>query len=576
MTQSLRFRTLLIVGITTLALVIGLYVPLQNLILASFVRLEEQSVHQNIAQSLNAMGSDIAALNGTARDYAGWDDTYAFVEDHNEDFITTNFLAETFSNNRLSLIAIADITGTLVYTQGFDLQTGEMTDAPARFRSALAAGDPLRVADPSVTTGITGVLMLPDGPMLVAAQPILTSNYTGPARGTLIMGRRLDDAEVTHLAETTQLKLLLRPIDDAGLSPEERAAAGTFSPGNPLLVRPRDEQVVDGFALIDDVYGKSVLLLHVEVPRVIYQQGRSATLTSLALLAVTVIVLAALLLFLLDRFVLARVFRLSRAVTDIGDSGSFSRRVPVAGKDEIAQLSATINTMLDALESSERSREDLVHAMVHDLRNPLTTILMSLGLLGRPETGTLTAAQQQVLDAAQRGAQRTLELVNGILDVNRLEGGELALQRETVDVPALIAEVVHAQTPLAQNKRLTLDSNAATDLPPAQLDRALIRRVLENVLGNAIKFTPSGGAVRVETRVPEAGFLLIAVRDTGPGIPADVQARLFEKFAAGSQPERGSGLGLAFCRLAVEAHGGRIWAESAPGQGTVISFVLPC
>jgi signal transduction histidine kinase len=114
-------------------------------------------------------------------------------------------------------------------------------------------------------------------------------------------------------------------------------------------------------------------------------------------------------------------------------------------------------------------------------------------------------------------------------------------------------------------------------LPPVIVDAELIGRVLQNLIGNAIKFTPPGGSIRVSAQADAADtrHLVVSVSDSGPGLPAEVQARLFQKFVRGTGPGRGSGLGLAFCRLAVEAHGGRIWADSTPDQGSSFHFTLP-
>jgi signal transduction histidine kinase len=141
-----------------------------------------------------------------------------------------------------------------------------------------------------------------------------------------------------------------------------------------------------------------------------------------------------------------------------------------------------------------------------------------------------------------------------------------------------VRDAVALQATLAEEKQLRLETDVADDLPDAWADPDLVWRVLQNLVGNAVKFTPRGGRVRVtaglEPRASSARMLRVAVSDTGPGVPAEVRGRLFEKFAAAG-PGRGSGLGLAFCRLAVEAQGGRIWAESEPEKGSTFAFTLP-
>jgi signal transduction histidine kinase len=170
-----------------------------------------------------------------------------------------------------------------------------------------------------------------------------------------------------------------------------------------------------------------------------------------------------------------------------------------------------------------------------------------------------------------------LELVNAILDIGRMESGQMPLEKSEVSLAELIAGVVESQLPLVAEKGLRLESEVPPDLPPAYADAALIERVLRNLIGNAIKFTSTGDIVRVAARADMSGehSIFVSVSDTGPGIPADIRELLFEKFVTGQQEERGSGLGLAFCKMAVEAHGERIWVESPPGGGTTFTFTLP-
>jgi signal transduction histidine kinase len=218
-------------------------------------------------------------------------------------------------------------------------------------------------------------------------------------------------------------------------------------------------------------------------------------------------------------------------------------------------------------------REDLTSTMVHDLRNPATVVLGALDLL---EAEQLTETQREIAEVAQQGGQRLLNLINAILDVNRLESGQMPLEREPVRLDIIAAEIDEMEQVLAHNRHLTLENKVRSDLPLVSVDVELLRRVLQNLIGNAIKFTPAGGHIAVEAQVDSASQqLIVSVKDDGPGIAPDLQARLFQKFVSGRVRGRGSGLGLAFCRLVIEAHGGRIWVESTPGSGTAFRFTLP-
>ncbi len=221
---------------------------------------------------------------------------------------------------------------------------------------------------------------------------------------------------------------------------------------------------------------------------------------------------------------------------------------------------------------AEHLRTDLTRMMVHDLRNPLNNLDLSLDLLQTDEQGALSAGQRDMLATAQASTQRMLKLVNAILDVSRLESGQLPLRRQDLALAPLVADALQRQAPLAELRALRLVNALPAELPAVAADPALLERVLQNLVGNAPSVTPEGGAVTVRAEAA-AGHVCVAVTDTGPGLAPDLKGRLFQKFATGRPG--GTGLGLAFCRLVVEAHGGRIWAESEPGQGATFFFTLP-
>jgi signal transduction histidine kinase/putative methionine-R-sulfoxide reductase with GAF domain len=223
----------------------------------------------------------------------------------------------------------------------------------------------------------------------------------------------------------------------------------------------------------------------------------------------------------------------------------------------------------------EQLREDMTHTMVHDLRNPLGNISSALEMVTDGMLGHVPPGQREILEIAQHSAKRMIELVTAILDVSRLESGRMPLEKRAFNLADLIAEALTAQMTLAGDKQIRLDSRIPSELPPAWADENLMARVLQNLIGNAIKFTPPDGVVQVAAiwETPHAR-LIVQVRDTGVGIPLAIQSRLFQKFVSGGQAERGSGLGLAFCKLVVEAHGERIWVESTPGQGATFTFSL--
>ena len=225
----------------------------------------------------------------------------------------------------------------------------------------------------------------------------------------------------------------------------------------------------------------------------------------------------------------------------------------------------------------QQMRQELVSFLVHDMRSPLMAIVSTLALLQMVLPREVDDEQSEMLNIAVTSTARLTRLIDTLLEVSRLESGNFPLERSEVRLDALLAEVAQQMEPLARRNRVTI-AVEAVGLPPVLADRALLERVLTNLLDNALKYSPSGGTIMLRA-VAEVDHVIVAVSDTGLGIPADQRERVFEWFAQiGGEKlkRRGFGLGLTFCRLAIEAHGGRIWVESgADSTGTQFVFSLP-
>ena len=231
---------------------------------------------------------------------------------------------------------------------------------------------------------------------------------------------------------------------------------------------------------------------------------------------------------------------------------------------------------LRKLKELERLRDDLTHMIVHDLRTPLTSLMS--GLQTVPLVGELNETQTEMLEIAVDGSGTLLGMINDLLDVDKMEQESVPLEIALLTPAGLIERALSQVTLLAQASGLTVAALAGSDLPPFPGDEDKLRRTLVNLLGNAIKFTPSGGTVTAAAELHE-DVLLFSVQDTGEGIPPEAFDRIFEKFGQVENRKAGrkmsTGLGLTFCKLAVEAHGGRIWVESRPEQGSAFYFTIP-
>ena len=215
--------------------------------------------------------------------------------------------------------------------------------------------------------------------------------------------------------------------------------------------------------------------------------------------------------------------------------------------------------------------------MSHELRTPLNAILGYTELLQDGIYGQIPDKAQETMQRVARSGRHLLALINDVLDLSKIEAGQLTLSLGEYSLKEVVQTVVTALEPLAAEKTLALTVAVAPDLPVGRGDDRRLSQVLLNLVGNAIKFTDAG-EVRIEAKASDGAFL-VSVSDTGPGIAAEDQARIFEEFqqvdTSSTRKKGGTGLGLAIAKRILALHGGRIWVESAVGKGSTFSFTLP-
>lgn len=229
----------------------------------------------------------------------------------------------------------------------------------------------------------------------------------------------------------------------------------------------------------------------------------------------------------------------------------------------------------ERLRELEKMRDNLTHMIIHDMRSPLTVLLANQELMKSLPESPLPTEAREMLDEMVSSTMMLTEMTNSVLDVSRMESGEVKLRKQDVDLTDMLRDTARALAPIAQHHDLAVD-NGESSLHLI-CDRDLIKRVVTNLVVNAIKYTPQGSRIRVNAKRDTEGTR-VKVSDNGPGIGPEHHATIFEKFGrvSGSKTSAHSvGLGLTFCKLAVEAHGGRIGVESRVGEGATFWFVLP-
>jgi two-component system sensor histidine kinase/response regulator len=284
-------------------------------------------------------------------------------------------------------------------------------------------------------------------------------------------------------------------------------------------------------------------------------------------------------------------------VTALGDTTDRVKAIEAGGDDFLTKphhrlvLNARVRALLklkgatDALEESlkrlrelQKVRDDLMKMIVHDLKTPLTSVLATLEMMRDGDFGAVTEPQARALSDAEGKAEDLLALIEDLLEVARIEEQTITLQPEPIAPAALLAEIVYDWGLRFQQEGASATADAADDAPVFRADKVLVKRVLANLVQNAI--THSAGPVQLTlTARSDPNGILLTVGDNGPGIPEEYQELIFRKFervrSANAPRVRSSGLGLTFCRLAIEAHGGRIWVKSTEGEGSTFYVQLP-
>ncbi len=248
-------------------------------------------------------------------------------------------------------------------------------------------------------------------------------------------------------------------------------------------------------------------------------------------------------------------------------------------QDEVERQKKELEERNQELIRIQGFKESMTQMVVHDLKNPLAGIMGNIQLIQMQRSEMTEAKLEELLTRTQESSRQLMRMIVNILDIGKLEEQKMPIHLEPVQLHAVVRDNVAELTSLSARDGIRLESRVRPDLPAVRADRELVSRVVANLLNNAFKHTPSGGEVVVDAQ-QEGDDLVLTVRDTGEGIPEDLQPYIFDKFVAGESVAGrrrmyDSGLGLTFCKLVVQSHRGRIWIKSRPGEGTTVFVSLP-
>ncbi len=373
--MKLSQKTLLAIGLPLVFLVMLLFALSRQTLLESYTQFEIRDTERDVDRAVNSIHEHVAKIQSHLTDWAAWSATYEFMQSRDPAYLEENISGGlTLEDLGIHWMAYVAPSGELVYTRAIDpaRDLPAIVDFPAGVLPHLAPGHTL-VAHTAVTDQVMGFLLVPEGVLAVASQPILTTSHEGPIRGSLVWGRFLTDRDVMEIADLTHLRISVRRHGDPAMPPDmqrasvELGAAPARDGGRVTVVHAMTDETVAGYALIPDIEGKPALVVRVDSPRTLFQQGRASIRASLAWLIACGAIFGVAVVAALRGLVLLPVTRLASELEAIGAGGDPGRRVNVVGHDEIARLAVSANQMLADLERSQgqiQRRERYFHALI--------------------------------------------------------------------------------------------------------------------------------------------------------------------------------------------------------------------
>jgi PAS domain S-box-containing protein len=352
--MSLGQKTLAIVSLTVVGLMAVLYATSRVLLLRNALSLEQNAVRSAVERAQNALQDDLSSLSATANDYAAWDRTYAFMQHRSATYTSQEFENDTLQGLNINSVLLITPQGQIVFAKSYDFLHKRETIFPLEVQRSLASDPWVEHAGKSLVPS-AGMLLLPQGAVLIAACPILTTQRKGPAKGVLVMTRDLNQERVDRLIAVTRSSLSIRPYFPERPTPKtEKVHTLLESSQQAIAVEPLSKRRVAGYSLLRDVHRRPILLLELDAPRTTFEQELRNLRYFLGALCLVSLAFGLMTVLLLRQSVLSHLTHLSREVGRLEKSKNLSERITVTGGAELAELGGAINHMLEALQKSER------------------------------------------------------------------------------------------------------------------------------------------------------------------------------------------------------------------------------
>jgi PAS domain S-box-containing protein len=358
--MTVRRKTLLIISLTCLGLVVALYAASRWFVLGGFIKIEQTLAQENIQRVVNVLDQDIAAIDRFTYDRASIDETYYGMSRKSPEllhWLMGKDATGTAQTQRLNFVILMDNAGRVIESRGYNRATKTVIPIPESLKALLTPSGPLMQI--TATDGkIAGVLILPEGPLLIVCRPVVRPGTNDAVHGYMVSGRYMDSAgDLKELIRLTNFPLSIHLVNEKSMSADFSDAGRHLFKDGDIYAHPLSESVLGGYTLLSDIYGKPALILKAEMPRRMYYQGQISQLYFVGSLILAGFVFGAVVLLLLERTVVSRLSDLSKSVTSIATSGEPSKRLNCPGNDEISDLGNSIDSMLASLHVAQWHRQ---------------------------------------------------------------------------------------------------------------------------------------------------------------------------------------------------------------------------
>jgi two-component system, NtrC family, sensor kinase len=625
---ALRLKVFLILLIIVILSSFTNYIILNKTVFPGFLTLEHDEANKDIVRVLEAIQREVHHLDSLLHDWSAWNDTYDFIQDRNSSYIDDNLVVSSFTDNELNIIYLLDNKGNLIWGEIRDLESEELIQISEFSDEVLTATHPLLSyktnAEDLGEVKVSGIYLTSQGPLIISSRPILTSENKGPVKGTLIMGRFINEGFVKILQTQTRVNCRIWVSNNKSIPLRDRNSFAKISKDAPFPIEERDHKLLQIYTTYPDISGNPALLIKADIPRHISSKGRAITnYANISILIVGLIVLVILSLSI-QKMVLGPIGKLTRHVFNVGKSDDLSQQISMKSRDEIGKLGKEFNMMVEKLaDARNRLLEQSYHSglaeissgILHNIRNILTPLNGYISVIQKKFNNVQVENIKKAIEELQtsnpgsdreQSLNRYLQLANGqflsLLEETEDQLGKMSNQSSEIEnilseydkyshakraIEALeLAEVLteaHNLIPQDLKDSVSLEIDpSVTQLPEILAERVVLTHVITNLISNAVesilKTDKRPGKIRVEGIVEKEDdkkWVHAKFIDNGIGIDKKTMERIFER-GFSTKKTKQEGFGLHWCGNAMTSMNSRLYAESdGSGKGACFHIVFP-